>query len=104
MADEKLLTIRDVSHALGISEKEVIDLSENGAIPAYKIGGVYLRFKRQQVDEYRKKHPAQHKEKPGGKKKYSYSDRVSDFFYFNDFYILALIVIILMLFIIFRGY
>jgi len=104
MAEEKLLTIRDVANILTISEKEVIELSENGAIPAYKIGGVYLRFKRQQVDEYRKKHPSQHKEKPGEKKNYSYADKARDFFYFNDFYLLAIIVIVLMLLIIFQGY
>ena len=56
MSEEKLLTIREVSLFLGISEKEVIDLAESQALPAYKIGGVYLRFKRQQIEEYRKKH------------------------------------------------
>lgn len=46
MGEEKLWTVRDVSIFLGISEKEVIDLAESGAIPAYKIGGVYLRENR----------------------------------------------------------
>ncbi len=102
MADEKLLTIRDVSLILGISEKEVIELSESGAIPAYKIGGVYLRFKRQQIEEYRKKHQIpllKHAEN----KNYSFVDRVNDFFYFNDFYILSFILIALLLVIIFSG-
>ena len=42
MNEEKLLTVREASLILGISEKEVLDLAESGAIPAYKIGGVYL--------------------------------------------------------------
>ena len=36
MADEKLLTVREVSVLLRISEKEVMDLAETGVIPAYK--------------------------------------------------------------------
>ncbi len=101
MAEEKLLTIRDVSLILGISEKEVIDLSETGTIPGYKIGGVYLRFKRQQVEEYKKKHKSVLPKKESTRE-YSAKDRISDFFYFNDFYILSLIIIILILFIIFQ--
>ena len=46
MADEKLLTVREVSVLLRISEKEVMDLAETGLIPAYKVGGVYVRFKK----------------------------------------------------------
>ena len=103
MAEEKLLTIREVSLILGVSEKEVIDLAENGTIPAYKVGGVYLRFKQQQVEEYRRK------VKPSLKKhlnieKYSLQDKISDFFYFNDFYIFSVLIIVLVLLIIFRGY
>lgn len=103
MAEEKLLTIREVSSFLGISEKEVIELSESGAVPAYKIGGVYLRFKRSQIEEYRKKH-LPHLRKDSSKVSYSLGDRISDFFYFNDFYVLSLILIILILIVIFQGY
>ncbi|MCX5697483.1 MAG: helix-turn-helix domain-containing protein [Candidatus Omnitrophica bacterium] len=102
MADEKLLTIREVSTMLGISEKEVMNLSDSGAIPAYKIGGVYLRFKRQEIENYRRKiKPAQHKEPADNK--YTLRDKVSDFFYFNDFYILTFILIGLILTVILKG-
>ena len=52
---ERLLTVRDVASILGISEKEVLDLAEDGKLPAYKIGGVYLRFNPGQIEEYRKR-------------------------------------------------
>jgi len=103
MADEKLLTIRDVSLLLGISEKEVIDLSESGAIPAYKIGGVYLRFKRQQIEEYRRRSRPLTK-KSGESQMYLLKDRVRDFLYFNDFYIVSALLITAILFVIFRGF
>jgi excisionase family DNA binding protein len=78
---------------LEISEKDVLDLAESGSIPAYKVGGVYLRFKPSQVDEFRKK------SKMVGQrtKEYSSMDRVFDFLYFNDFYLVAAIVITAML-------
>lgn len=103
MVQEKLLTIREVSTILGITEKEVIKLAESGEIPAYKVGGIYLRFKREQIEEFKKrsgrftkhKHPASF---------YSFKERVSDFFYFNDFYILSGLIILLMLIIILKSY
>lgn len=103
MAEEKLLTIRDVSLLLGVSEKEVITLAENQTIPAYRLGGVYLRFKRQQVEEFKKKmNSSGHKiSQPA---RVSFRDRVVDFFYFNDFYIFSITIVLLILYIIFRGY
>ena len=99
MAEEKLLTIREVSLMLGLTEKEVMDLAENGSIPAYKVGGVYLRFKPQQVEEFRKKNPQPiiHQAQ-----KYFLKERILDFYYFNDFYIFSLILIFVLLFVIFR--
>jgi excisionase family DNA binding protein len=98
MAEEKLLTVREVSHILNITEKDVMDLAENSSIPAYKVGGVYLRFKRAQVDEYRKKIYSNSKTQPES----SFNERVFDFFYYNDFYIFSILLVILMLWVIFK--
>jgi excisionase family DNA binding protein len=102
MAEEKLLTIREVSLILGLSEKEVVELAERGQLPAYKVGGVYLRFKREQVEEF-KKSSSRPLTKNIHSEKYSFKDRVSDFFYFNDFYILSIILILLIVYIILQG-
>ncbi len=106
MAEEKLLTIREVSQILNISEKEVVDFAENGSIPAYKVGGVYLRFRRAQIEEFRIrfKSPAQGNSQDNASPKYLFRERLSDFLYFNDFYILAFLIIILIVVIIFNGY
>jgi excisionase family DNA binding protein len=102
MAEEKLLTVRDASLILGITEKEVMDLAESGKLSAYKVGGVYLRFKRPQIEEYRKSmRPLEHKHLADAH--YSFQDKVSDFFYFNDFYILSALLILLIVLIIFQG-
>jgi len=102
MSEEKLLTVREVSIYLSISEKQVLDLAEAGHIPAYKVGGVFVRFKKDQVEAFRKgsKH---HQPKASIAESYSVDDKVSDFFYFNDFYILAGILIILLLAVIVKG-
>ena len=102
MADEKLLTVREVAGVLNISEREVMNLAETGVIPAYKVGGVYLRFKKDQVLDYHKR-----KLSPTPKLSTSNSnslqDKISDFLYFNDFYILAIALIALLLTVIFRS-
>ena len=98
MKQDKLLTVREAAEELGITEQEVIDLAGQGKIPAYKIGGIYLRFKSEHVQE------AKQSISRAGQKKFKVGrlQRLADFFYFNDFYILALSIIILMLIIIFR--
>ena len=89
---------------LGVSEKEVVELAENGAIPAYKVGGVFLRFKKDQINEFRKltKQPCAIKGQI--QEKYTISERFSDFLYFNDFYLISILIIIVLLFIIFQGF
>lgn len=101
MAQEKLLTVRDVSQILGVSEKEVIDLAESGSIPAYKVAGVYLRFKKEQVDDFKKNFKYSNTVKKNEEAKYSFKDRLADFIYFNDFYIFSFLAIVLILFFIF---
>jgi excisionase family DNA binding protein len=102
MTEEKMLTVRDVAIMLGITEKDVLDLTEQGTIPGYKVGGVYLRFKKEQVEQYKKNQgllgPKVVKEEVEG-----LGSRVGDFFYFNDFYIFALIFIVLLGYLVYRG-
>lgn len=103
MPEEKLLTVREVALLLGISEREVIDLSEKGTLPTYKIAGVYLRFKRQEVEEFRKKARPFANQSAAGRGA-SWRDTFRDFFYFHDFYIVAGIVIAVLFFIILQKY
>ena len=102
MSEEKMLTVRDVSIMLGVSEKDVLDLTENGTIPGYKVGGVYLRFKKEQVEQYRKEQ-SHLRPAPDKGELESLRNRINDFFYFNDFYIFALVLIILLGHLVYRG-
>jgi len=102
MSEEKLLTVRDVSTILGVSEKEVLDLTESGVIPGYKIGGVYLRFKKDQVEQYKKSHAHLHP-KINQERSNGALDKIRDFFYFNDFYIFAAIAIFILGYLVYLG-
>lgn len=95
----KLLTVRDVANYLNITEKEVMNLAENGTIPAYKVGGVYLRFKKEQIDQMKKRiKPNQSLVSIEG----TFTESIKDFVYHNDFYIFSLVVIFLLLYFITR--
>jgi excisionase family DNA binding protein len=100
MGEEKLLTVREVGLMLGISEKEVMDLAESGALPAYKVGGVYLRFKKEQVSLFKKNDK---RSDADNVIQYSSREQLIDFFYYNDFYILLFLVVGILLAIILRG-
>lgn len=102
MVEEKFLTVREVAQMIGGTEKDVLNLAEDGALPAYRIGGVYLRFKKAQVLEFKKNHgslsPA-----PVSADKDSGFLRLKDFLYLHDFYILAFGIIAMLLVMIFHG-
>lgn len=87
---------------MSLSEKDVLDLTEKGTIPGYKIGGLYLRFKQEQVEQYKKSHLHLHP-KHAKKEPVKIADNISDFFYFNDFYIFAVISIVLLGYLVYRN-
>lgn len=98
---EKLLTTREASHFLGISEKEVIDLANNNLMAHFKLGGEFLRFRREDLINI----------KPLIKKKYNLPEKkhlrrelLREFFYFNDFYIISGAIIITLVFIILKDF
>lgn len=118
----KLLTLKELSEYLGVSEKRITALVDEKVISAYRIGGELLRFRKEQIDAIRseiesrvrkedKVTRSEVKAKPKEKvRKLSHtstdetsSDRMADFLYFYDFYIISGLLIILLLAVIFLG-
>jgi len=128
---EKLLSIKEVAEYLHLSEEEIKRLVDAGEIPAYKIGDTFLRFRKEQIDairseisEFEKKesppppvsanagaaaHPYTDLEKNIKRKEpvtrqydYTFLERIRDFFYYNDFYIISFIIIGVLLYLIFK--
>ncbi len=95
------ITVRETAQILGLSEKKVMDLIEGGNLQAYKIADQFLRLKRNEVVNILSTGQV-----VSENVSYSYTpgERVSDFFYFNDFYLISLAVIGVLLYIIFFTY
>ena len=97
---ENLLTTREVSKILGISEKDIIDLSNADLLPHFKVAGEFLRFRKDDIAkvkaDIRKKYNLPHA-------RFHRSDKIRDFFYFNNFYIVSTAIIIVLLWIIFKD-
>ena len=91
---EKLFNETEAAHYLGISEQRLKDLVQKKKLPAYNIGGQFLRFNQKDLDDLKKSHSI-HSLK--SHKKYSLFNRFKDYFYYNDFYIIAAILIIILL-------
>ncbi|MCF7869848.1 MAG: helix-turn-helix domain-containing protein [Candidatus Omnitrophica bacterium] len=98
---QKLITTREVSHELGLSEKEVIQLAQNNNIPHFRIGEEFLRFKKEDIIKI----------KPKIKKIYnlsennrSFKNRAKEFLYFNDFYIGSTIIIAVLVWLIVKDF
>lgn len=92
------ITVRESAQILGVSEKKVMDLIEGRKLQAYRIADQFLRLKRSEVMQIRTSGEVV-SENAGGE--YSSADKLKDFFYFNDFYLIAGGIIITLLYFIF---
>ncbi len=104
---QKLLNLADTAKLLGVSQEEVEEFAQRGHIEAYKIGGTYLRFKRDHVEGLREslsrvklepervgtwKMPEDMvADAPG------LPEKLKDFWYFNNFYIISATVIVVLI-------
>ncbi len=92
---KNLLDKKDACKYLNVTEQELEKLVEKGEITAYKVGGVYLRFKQGELERINLT-----SNQPVAKS--GPFDKVLDFLYYNDFYIFCLIIIFLLLAILFK--
>ena len=100
----------EAARFLGRPKEQIEELVEKGEITAYQVGGVYLRFKQGNLQEFKDsiKRSGRRPALYAGAKKQQHAvsfmpDNIKDFFYFNDFYILAVFVIAALIFIILRN-
>jgi excisionase family DNA binding protein len=95
----KLLSLKAAAECLAISPKKLERLVKKGKLPAYKIGGSYLRFKKEDIESFKE---TVYKKREPLHVKYIFLDTLKDFFYFNSFYIIAVVIAIIMIIIILR--
>ncbi len=92
------ITVRETAQVLGVSEKKVTDLIDEGKLQAYRIADQFLRLKRTEVMQIRGSGQVV---RETVSQDYTLAERIKDFFYFNDFYLFTLVVIAVLLYVIF---
>lgn len=100
MTATQFISVRETAQLLGISEKKVMDLIEAKKLEAYRIADKFLRLKKSEVLDLRN---AGHVTREDHQFVYTSVEKIKDFFHFNDFYILSLIIILELLYIIFYA-
>lgn len=97
---DRLLNEKEAAEYLGIPEEQLRELARGKKIPAYRIGGEFLRFDPKDLDHVRGFIKASLTK---AKKDYSFFARFKDYFYYNDFYIIVAILIIILLALVFKA-
>src|SRR3990167_5079111 len=98
MTAGQFISVRDTAQLLGISEKKVMDVIEERRLQAYRIADKFLRLKKTEVMSLRN---SGHVTREDLQIAYTTAERVRDFFYFNDFYLLSFFIILELLYVIF---
>lgn len=98
MTAGQFISVRETAQLLGISEKKVMDMIEERRLQAYRIADKFLRLKKTEVMSLRN---SGHVSREDLQIAYTTAERVRDFFYFNDFYLLSFFIILELLYVIF---
>ena len=85
-----MLTVEEVKQYLAIDEAELERYLKAGKLHAYKIGGTYLRFRKDEILNLLEALPQKRKSPV------SFAGRIGDFWRFNNFYIISLAVVIVL--------
>lgn len=98
MTVSQFISVREAAQILAVTEKKVMDLIEGGELQAYRIAEKFLRLKRSEVFNLRNAGSiaADHHQIA-----YTSGERIRDFFYYNNFYLLSSLFILALIYVIF---
>ena len=85
-----MLTLDEVKNFLEVEQQVVEKFIQDGVLHAYKIGGVYIRFRKEEVLSL-KYDVLLKKKKTAGPG--SFGQRLWNFWRFNNFYIISILII-----------
>ena len=104
---EDLLSLKEAAELLEVSETELRELVKQHQVPSQNVAGAFLRLKKKDVEELKNKWRIERELFPKQQVAFAHATTVSkaglfeklgDFWYFNDFYILCSILIMLLLY------
>ena len=96
---DNLLSREEVKQYLEVEDPDLEKLIEKGKLHAYKIGGEYLRFRKEEILILKQE---SHSDKKA-RLSLPWFVRLHNFWRFNNFYILSLIFIVVLLLIVVRS-
>ena len=104
---EEYLNVHEAAEILEISEQELWDLVHQHKIPTHNIAGAFLRLKKGDIEELKIKWRIERELFPKKEPFFSHHNTVQranlvenlrDFLYFNDFYIVCSILVVVLLY------
>jgi len=90
-----MLTLEEVKNYLGVPQDDLEKMIQSGKLNAYKIGGAYIRFRKEEVLQL--KHDGDASQSSGGG---GFLSKAGDFWRFNNFYILSLGLVAILIYLI----
>lgn len=100
---EEFLTVHEAAEMLEITEEELRGMIHRREIPTHNVAGVFLRLKKKEVEEVKNRWRIERELFPGKEEHFSHhhtfqkptiADKLADFWYFNDFYIVCSVLIV----------
>ena len=98
--ESQYISVRETAQILGVSERKVMDMIESKELQAYKIANQFLRLKRSEVSSLRRSGSV---ENENVQYHYTARERIQDFFYYNDFYLIAILLILGLVYVVVRS-
>lgn len=95
-----MLSVEEVKSFLEADQEELEAYIKQGKLHAYKIGGTYIRFRKEEILTLRSEMAP--KKKRGHPASPSFLTRLYDFWQFNNFYIVSLAIVATLAFVVFR--
>lgn len=108
--EERYLDVREAAELLDVTEDELWSLVHKHQVPTHQLAGAFLRFKKEDIEQLKIKWRIERELFPGRSvhfahrntvQKAGWVEKLADYWYFNDFYIVcSLLVMVLLYFIV----
>ena len=105
--NEDYLSPKEAAALLQISEDELRALVQKHQVPSHNMAGVFLRLKKKEIEDLKNKWRIERELFPKEERFFTHAntvrkagffEKLGDFWYFNDFYILCSILTLLLLY------
>ena len=105
--EDRYLHVHEAAEILDVSEEELWGLVHQHKVPTHNIAGAFLRFRKEDIEELKNKwrierelfpSPARFFPHEGQLAHNSFREALRDFWYFNDFYVLCSVAVVVLLY------